>query len=58
MNYFFISQQTIIHLVFSGTSDLMSLKVEICFGQNATVGVLENVNKKNSSESVSLKTNL
>lgn len=32
--------------MFSGTSELMSLKVEICFGQNATVGVLEMLTRK------------
>lgn len=44
-----MSYHTIIHLVFPGTFDLMSLKVEICFGQYAAMGVLANVSKKNNS---------
>lgn len=44
-----MSYHTIIHLVFPGTFDLMSVKVEICFGQYAAVGVLANVSKKNNS---------
>lgn len=46
INYLSISYHTIIHLVFSGTFDLMSLKVKICLGQYATGGVWQMLARK------------
>lgn len=58
INCFSMSYHTIIQLEFPGTFDLMSLKVEICFGQYAVMGILTIVSKKNNSQSVRVKINL
>lgn len=46
INYLSISYYTIIHLVFSGTFDLTSLKAEICLGWYATGGVWQMLTRK------------
>lgn len=46
INYLSISYHTIIHLVFSGTFDLTSLKAEICLGWYATGGVWQMLTRK------------
>lgn len=46
INYLSISYHTIIHLVFPGTFDLTSLKVDICLGQYATGGVWQMLTRK------------
>lgn len=55
INYLSISYHTIIYLIFSGTFDLMSLKVEICLGQYATGGVWQMLTRKINHKVLVLK---